>query len=56
MDVAGLNPDDEVWLYYYEDGTWVKMAAKKVDLNFKKGELKCQDGQLPHFSRYAFGR
>ena len=56
MDVAGFSPNDSIWLYYYDNGTWVKMVAKKIDFNFNNGEIKCNDGQLPHFSRYAFGR
>ncbi len=56
MDVNGMSPDSQVWLYYDEDGTWVKMVAKKVEFKFKGGKIKCDHGELPHFSRYAFGR
>jgi hypothetical protein len=56
MDVADMDPNAPVWLYYDDNGTWVKMVAKKVVFNFKDGSLMCQNGELPHFSRYAFGR
>jgi hypothetical protein len=56
MDFASYSPQDKLWLYYDDNGTWVKMAAKKVEFNLKEGKLKCDDGELPHFSRYAFGR
>jgi hypothetical protein len=56
MDFAGYSPKDKLWLYYDDNGTWVKMAAKKVEFDLKEGKLKCDDGELPHFSRYAFGR
>ena len=56
MDVAGFEPKTPIWLYYYDNGTWVKMVAKKIEFNFDQGEIKCDHGELPHFSRYAFGR
>jgi hypothetical protein len=57
MDLSGLNPRDRVYLWYVDTtGTWIRMDAKRVDVDVKKGQLRCQDGKLPHFSAYAFGR
>lgn len=56
MDMAGFNPHQRIWLYYDDNGTWVKMVAKKIAFDYKDGLIKCDDGELPHFSRYAFGR
>ena len=57
MDLSGLNPRDRVYIWYVDTtGTWIRMDAKRVDVDVKKGQLRCQDGKLPHFSAYAFGR
>jgi hypothetical protein len=56
LDLSALNPKDKVYLWYIDNGTWIRMDAKKVDFDVKKGTLICQDGELPHFSMYAFGR
>jgi hypothetical protein len=56
IDLSALSPKDRVYLYYIDNGNWIRMDAKKIDVNVKKGQLKCQDGELPHFSAYAFGR
>jgi hypothetical protein len=57
MDLSGLNPHDRVYLWYVDTtGKWIRMDAKRVDVDVKKGQLRCQDGELPHFSAYAFGR
>ena len=57
MDLSGLKPHDRVYLWYVDTtGTWIRMDAKHVEVDVKKGQLKCQDGELPHFSAYAFGR
>ena len=57
MDLSGLNPRDRVYLWYVDTTwTWIRMDAKRVDVDVKKGQLRCQDGKLPHFSAYAFGR
>ncbi len=54
--LSGLSSKDTVYLWYKDGATWVKMEAKRVDINATSGHLKCQDGELPHFSAYAFGR
>jgi hypothetical protein len=56
VDVAGLKPEDTVWLYYDDNGTWTQMVAKKVDFKYDQGMIKCANAELPHFSRYAFVR
>jgi hypothetical protein len=54
MDLSGLTDKSVVHLYYENNGTWELMDGD-VKLNVKDGELKCDNGKLPHFSRYAFG-
>ncbi len=56
MDVAGYAPTDQFYLYYYDNGTWVKMITRRIDFRYDQGALMCENGELPHFSRYAFGR
>jgi hypothetical protein len=57
LDLSSLPPDADVQLYYFnpDSGNYELMGAKKETCNFKKGEIKCKGGRLPHFSRYAFG-
>ncbi len=54
MNLSRLPAGAELRLYLVEDGTWVPMPGT-VTFNARTGEVKCLDGQLPHFSRYAFG-
>jgi hypothetical protein len=55
MDLSGFSPKDRIYLYYIDNGRWVRMEGN-VSFNVKTGELSCANGRLPHFSRYAFGR
>jgi hypothetical protein len=57
LDLSSLPPDADVQLYYFDpdSGNYEPMGAKKETCNFKKGEIRCKGGRLPHFSRYAFG-
>jgi len=55
LDLSYLTPQDEVKLYYDDNGTWVEMEGT-VWANRTKGSINCINGKLPHFSRYAFGR
>jgi hypothetical protein len=54
MDLSGLTDKSVVNLYYDNNGTWELMDGD-VKLHVKDGELQCDNGKLPHFSRYAFG-
>jgi hypothetical protein len=56
IDLTGLKPTDRVYLWYKDNGTWIKMKSKSVKIYIKEQRLVCQDGELPHFSAYAFGR
>ncbi len=57
LDLSALTPEDQVYLYYVgEDGSWVRVDAQKVEVDVRKGRLICHDGELYHFSAYAFGR
>jgi hypothetical protein len=60
IDVKGLDLSwipkgtKALYLYYDNAGKWQKMPGTVV-FDRSKGTLSCKDGQLPHFSRYAFG-
>ncbi len=54
MDLSQMPEGSELHLFYYDNGSWVTMPGT-VTYNRQTGEVKCQDGQLPHFSRYCFG-
>ncbi len=54
MDLGDIPADAQLHLYYLDNGEWVVMPGT-VTINPQTGEVKCQDGELPHFSQYAFG-
>jgi hypothetical protein len=57
MDLSGLRPHDKVYLWYVDStGEWIRMDAQFVHINIPQGRLVCNNGELPHFSAYAFGR
>lgn len=57
MDLSGLRPRDRVYLWYIDTtGKWIRMDAQFIYVNIQQGRLVCNDGELPHFSAYAFGR
>jgi hypothetical protein len=57
LDLSSLPSNVKVQLYYYNPdiNTYTLMVTKSTNYNLTSGMIKCQDGQLPHFSRYAFG-
>jgi hypothetical protein len=57
LELSSLPPDTKVQLYYFnpDSGNFELMTVKKATYNFNAGKIQCLDGQLPHFSRYAFG-
>jgi hypothetical protein len=57
LDLSMIPPNANVQLYYLnlDNNTYELMVVKKTSFDIKQGQIKCQDGQLPHFSRYAFG-
>lgn len=56
LDSAGIPKDPQkIKLVYIDDnGNIVPTTTKKISIDLKKGEIKIQEGELPHFSRYAF--
>jgi hypothetical protein len=57
LDLSSVPSNANVQLYYFNPTTnkYDLMAAKKEMYNLNDGMIQCKDGQLPHFSRYAFG-
>ncbi len=57
LNLSSLPPDTKVQLYYFnpDSGNYEPMNVKKAMYNFRAGKIQCLDGELPHFSRYAFG-
>jgi hypothetical protein len=51
----GIPPGKKVKLFYIENDQSVEMNAKKISFNAWTGELSCDNGEISHFSRYAFG-
>jgi len=45
----------DLW-YDSEDGLYERQYADKLGTNVLKGTIGCSDGEIHHFSRYAFGR
>ena len=54
LDLSAFAGRKTLSLYYDHNGIWEKMTGT-VTIDPSKGTLSCTDGQLPHFSRYAFG-
>jgi hypothetical protein len=55
LDLSGVPPWKKVKLFYCDGGQWVEMKTGRVSANAWTGELSCDNGEIPHFSRYAFG-
>lgn len=57
LDLSSIPSSANVQLYYYntDTGTYEPMTVKMAQYNLSSGMIQCLDGELPHFSRYAFG-
>lgn len=57
LDLSSVPADAQVNLYYLNDATgeFVVMQSEGLTVDRARGILICRNGQLPHFSRYAFG-
>jgi hypothetical protein len=57
LDLSSLPPNAKLQLYYFDpvSYTYAPMNTRSTNYSLQSGWIKCQDGQLPHFSRYAFG-
>jgi hypothetical protein len=56
LNLFGIPPWKKVKLFYCDsNGELVEMKTGKVSVNAWTGELSCDNGEIPHFSRYAFG-
>jgi hypothetical protein len=55
MDLSGFTDNDKIYLYYEDSGQWTQMQGD-VKISVNEGKLECKNGELPHFSRYAFCR
>jgi len=57
IDFGKLPRNATIKLYYYnsDTGQWEPMNAGSITWDIRQGWLKCEDGEIPHFSRYAFG-
>ena len=54
LDLSAFAGRKTLSIYFDNNGVWEKMVGT-VTIDPSKGTLTCTDGQLPHFSRYAFG-
>ena len=48
------DPNTLTFVYKDANGVYVPMSAKKISVDLNKGELKVQEGEVPHFSRYGW--
>lgn len=57
LDLSSVPADAQVNLYYFNEttGQFEVMRTEGLFVDLAKGILICRNGQLPHFSRYAFG-
>lgn len=61
VNASGLDllefSESGVDMWYVANGEWLyTVESKKIKIDVLKGTLKASDVQIPHFSRYAFGR
>jgi len=53
---SGFHSDNVALLWYNPaTGLWEKMEADYIFVSTRLGMLICNNGKIPHFSRYAFG-
>lgn len=63
VNVSGLSPANLMngqkasfnW-YDPDQESWVKMPAGSIRTRLSRGSFSCNAAQVPHFSRYGFGR
>ncbi|MGA9120582.1 MAG: hypothetical protein WB699_14555 [Bacteroidota bacterium] len=57
LDLSSFSDTDNIDLWYVNPNGWINtMQYNKFRLNTKMGTLAVTDLQIPHFSRYCFGR
>lgn len=57
LDLSNVLSGTQYYLYYdSETGVYQQEPANKYQTNLLSGSISCTNGQIPHFSRYAFGR
>jgi len=57
LDLRNLLAGTLYDLYYdSETGLFERQDAYEMKTNLLKGEIDCKEGEIHHFSRYAFGR
>jgi hypothetical protein len=57
LNLAGLPKNAKPKFYYWDEdaNTWVVITFKKSQVNIDLGMINLDDGEVSHFSRYAFG-
>ena len=57
LNFAVLPANAKPKFYYWNEdlGVWEEVAFKKSLINVDLGMIDLLDGEVPHFSRYAFG-
>jgi hypothetical protein len=57
LNLAGLPKNAKPKFYYWDEdaNTWVVITFKKSKVNIDLGMINLDDGEVSHFSRYAFG-
>jgi hypothetical protein len=57
IDMSGFTANDKMDLWYVNDAGWVgTMQYDRFSFNTTNGWLMVTNIQIPHFSRYCFGR
>ena len=56
LDLSNIH-SDKIDLYYDnpDTGQWEKMKCKEIEVDLEDGEIEVEEGEIPHFSRYAIG-
>jgi hypothetical protein len=55
LDLSGVPSNATVRFYYYNNGAWEEIPVKRISVDLSQGKVECRDGEISHFSRYAFG-
>lgn len=54
LDLSDVPAGAEIKLYYIDGDQWEEMNTQMIRYDVRQGQLQCVNGEVPHFSRYAF--
>jgi hypothetical protein len=56
LDLASVDPSKVKFVYMAPDGKYYAAVCQQIYVEKQSGKMQVINAQLPHFSRYGFGR